>query len=112
MLRTQILEPLDFNVNAVSKEEIAQNRFLKETGIEIYTLIDNFDKGDTDLNIVSIEDFLQNLSLTHDENIIALRSYLKRPTVFLQRNKKELRINAHTETVLYLWKANMNLQYI
>ena len=24
----------------------------------------------------------------------------------------ELRINAHNETVLYLWKANMDLQYI
>ena len=24
----------------------------------------------------------------------------------------ELRINAHNETVLYLWKANMGLQYI
>ena len=112
MVQTQILEPLDFNANTASKEEIAQNKSLKETAIEIYTLIDNFDKGDTDLNIISIEDFLQNLSLTHEEYIIALRSCLKRPTVFLQRNMNELRINAHNETVLYLWKANMDLQYI
>ena len=74
--------------------------------------IDNFDKGATDLNIISIEDFLQNLSLTHDEYIIALRSGLKRPTLFLQRNMNELRINTHNLTVLYLWKANMDLQYI
>ena len=86
MVQTQILEPLDFNANTASKEEIAQNKSLKETAIKIYTLIDNFDKGDTNLNIISIEDFLQNLSLTHDEYIIALRSCLKRPTVFLQRN--------------------------
>ena len=112
MVQTQILEPLDFNANTASKEEIAQNKSLKETAIKIYTLIDNFDKGDTDLNIISIEDFLQNLSLTHDEYITALRSCLKRPTVFLQRNMNELRINAHNETVLYLWKANMDLQYI
>ena len=109
---TQILEPLDFSANTASKEEIAQNKSLKETAIQIYTLIDNFDKDDTDLNIISIEDFLQNLSLTHDKYITALRSCLKRPTVFLQRNMNELRINAHNETVLYLWKANMNLQYI
>ena len=77
-------------------------------------MIDKFDKGDTDtdLNIVSIEHFLQNLSLTHDEYIIALRSWLKRATVFLQRNMNELRIKAHNETILYLWKANMDLQYI
>ena len=114
MVQTQILEPLDFNPDTTSKEVIAQNKFLKETAIKIYTLIDKFDKGDTgtDLNIVSIEDFLQNLSLTHDEYIIALRSCLKRPTVFLQRNMNELRINAHNETILYLWKANMDLQYI
>ena len=76
MVRTQILEPLNFNANTASKEEIAQNESLKETAIEIYTLIDNFDKGDTDLNIISIEDFLQNLSLTHEEYIIALKSCL------------------------------------
>ena len=46
------------------------------------------------------------------EYITALRSCLKRPTVFLQRNVNELRINAHNETVLYLWKANRHLQYI
>ena len=112
MVQTQILEPLDLNANTASNEEIAQNKSLKETAIKIYTLIDNFDKGDTDLNIISIEDFHLNLSLTHDEYIIALISCLKRPTVFLHRNMNELRTNAHNETVLYLWKANMDLQYI
>ena len=112
MVQTQILKPLDFNANTASKEEIAQNKCLKEITIEIYTLIYNFDRGDTDSNIISIEDFLQNVSLTSDEYIISLRSCLKRPTVFLQRNMNELRINAHNETVLYLWKANMDLQYI
>ena len=112
MVQAQVLEPLDFNANTASKEEIAQNKSLKETAIKIYTLINNFDKGDTDLNIISIEDFLQNLSLTHDEYIIALRSCLKRPTVFLQRIMNGLLINALNETVLYLWKANMDLQYI
>ena len=73
MVQTQILEPLDFNADTAIKEEIAQNKSLKETAIKIYTLIDNFDKGDTDLDIVSIED----LSLTHDEYIIALSSCLK-----------------------------------
>ena len=75
-------------------------------------MIDNFDKGDTDLSIVYIEDFLQNLSLTHDEYITALRSCLKRPTVFLQRNMNELCINAQIRPFLYIWKANMGLQYI
>ena len=40
MVQTQILELLDFNANTASKEEIAQNKSLKETAIEIYTLID------------------------------------------------------------------------
>ena len=35
MVQTQILEPLDFNANTASKEEIAQNKYLKETAIEI-----------------------------------------------------------------------------
>ena len=74
MVQTQILEPLDFNANTASKD---QNKSLKEIAIKMYTLIDNFDKGDTYLNIISIEDFLQNLSKTHEEYIIALRSCLK-----------------------------------
>ena len=98
MVQTQILEPMDFNANTASKEEIAQNKALKETAIRIYKLIDQFHKGNTDLNIISIEDILRNLSLTHDEYIIALRSCLKRPTVLLQRNMNELRINAHNAT--------------
>ena len=97
MVQTQILEPLEFNANTASKAEIAQNKSLKETAIKIYTLIDNFDKGDTDLNIISIEDFLQNISLTNDEYITTLRSCLKRPTVFLQRNMNQLRINARVD---------------
>ena len=76
MIQTKILEPLDFNVKTACKEEIAQNKSLKEIAIEIYTLINNFDRGNTDLNIISIEDFLQNLSLIHDEYIIVLRSCL------------------------------------
>ena len=102
MAQTQILQPLEFNANTAINEEIDQNKSLKETAIKIYTLINNFDMGDTDLDIISIDYFLQNLSLAHDEYIIALRSCFKRPTVFLQRNMNELRINAHNETVLYL----------
>ena len=80
--------------------------------MKIYKLIDEYDKGDTDLSTISVEDFLVKLSLSEEEYITALRSCIKRPTIFLKRNMTELRINAHNEIILHLWKANMDIQYI
>ena len=59
MVQTKILEPLDFNAKTANKEEIAQNKLLKRNCyLNLHTDI-KFNEGDTDLNIISIEDFLQ-----------------------------------------------------
>ena len=112
MVRTHILEPLEFDAKTASKDEIAHNKSLKETALKIYKLIYEYDKGDSDLDMITIDDFFLKLSLTEEEYITALRSCIRRPTIFLKRNMNELRINAHNEMILHLWKANMDLQYI
>ena len=112
MVRTHILEPLEFDAKTASKEEIAHNKSLKEIALKIYKLIDEYDKGDSDLDMITMDDFFLKLSLTEEEYIIALRSCIRRLTIFLRRNMNELRINAHNEMILHLWKANMDLQYI
>ena len=112
MVSTKIIEPLEFDASTATKEEIAANAALKETAKRIYTLIDTYDKSDTDLDSVTIQDFFNELFVTEDQYVAALRSCVNRPTIFLKRDLNEIRINAHNETILHLWKANMDLQYI
>ena len=40
MVRTHILEPLEFDAKTASKEAIAHNTSLKETALKVYKLID------------------------------------------------------------------------
>ena len=113
MVRTHILEPLEFDAKTASKEEIAHNKSLKEIALKIYKLIDENDKGDSDLDIITMDDFFAKIvTFSEEECITALRSCIRRPTIFLKSNMNELRINAHNEMILHLWKADMPLQYI
>ena len=111
MVSAKILEPLKFDASAVTKEEIAANAALKETAKRIYTLIETYDKSDTDLGGITIQEFFNELYLTEEQYLNALRSCINRPTIFLKRNLKEMRINAHNITILHLWKGNMDLQF-
>ena len=43
-------------------------------------------------------------------NIVA--SSLKQPQIFLKRLPSEIRINAYSPMVLFLWRANMDVQFI
>ena len=112
MVSTQILEPLEFDASTATKDEMAANTALKETAKRIYTLIDTYDKSDTDLDSITIQDFFNELYVTEEQYVTALRSCVNRPMIFLKRNLNEIRINAHNKTILHLWKANMDLQFI
>ena len=112
MVSTKILEPLEFDARMATKEEIASNAAHKETAKRLYTLIDTYGKSDTDLGSVTIQDFFNELSVNEEQYISALRSCINRATIFLKRNLDEMRINAYNKTILHLWKANMDLQFI
>ena len=103
---------MEFDASTATKEKIAANAALKETDKRIYTLIDTYDKSDTDLGSITVQDFFNELYVTEQQYINALRSCINRPTIFLKRNLSEMRINAHNKTILHLWKANMDLQFI
>ena len=68
--------------------------------------------SDTDLDSVTIQDFFNELFVTEEQYIAAWRSCINRPTIFLKQDLNEIRINAYNETILHLWKANMDPQYI
>ena len=90
MVSTKILEPLEFDASTATKEEIAANAALKETAKRIYSLIDTYDKSDTDLDSVAIQDFFNELFVTEEQYIAALRSCVN-ITFFELGQKKKLK---------------------
>lgn len=81
--------------------------------------IDNFRKIVDEINEItkkpaalSFEKFLQSLELTEEQYISALRSSIKRNTVFLKRSLEESFVNNYNEELLELHNANMDIQFI
>jgi len=55
---------------------------------------------------------LSHLNVTEEDYLLALRSSLNSPTVFLKRKPNELRINNYNAPCLSAWRANMDIQFI
>lgn len=70
--------------------------------------LDNINKG-KDLNF---EEFLNELNLSKDQYMEAVRSSIKTTTIFLQRRLNEIRINNYNKILLQSWRANMDIQFI
>ena len=68
-------------------------------------------KDDQDTNI-SFGQLLLDLNVTEESYLLAIRSSLNAPTVFLKRNPNELRINNYNPPCLSAWRANMDIQYV
>lgn len=70
----------------------------------------------TDLKINSTEmsfsEFLEKLNLTEDLYIIAVRSSLTAPKLFLKRNVAEIRENPYNDLMIRCWEANLDVQFI
>jgi hypothetical protein len=61
---------------------------------------------------ITYEDFLLKLGLDEEGYMLAIRSSLKSSRVFLKRNSSEININAYNTDILYLHRANMDIQFI
>jgi Helitron helicase-like domain at N-terminus len=57
-------------------------------------------------------EFLAGLGLTQEFYLLAIRSSLKRTTVFLKRSTNAIFINAYNKKILKAWKANMDIQFV
>ncbi|KAK3933221.1 ATP-dependent DNA helicase PIF4 [Frankliniella fusca] len=60
----------------------------------------------------SFDEYLAYLNVDEQSYFQALRSKLKRPTVFLGRNLNERRVNAYNREMLILWEAHMDIQLV
>ena len=72
MVSSKILEPWEFDTSRATKDEIAATSAFKETAKRIYTLIDTYDKSDTDLGSITIQDLFNELYVTEEQYITAL----------------------------------------
>ncbi len=55
---------------------------------------------------------LKELDVSQREHVLAIRSSINCPTIFLKRNLNELRINNYNSACLHAWRANMDIQFV
>lgn len=103
MRKTTILLPLESPISNEEKKKAQNlNREIKQKTELIARLHED----------CSFDEYLDYLGVTEESYIIAIRSNLKRPTVFLRRNLNERKINAYNREMLILWEAHMDIQFI
>jgi len=57
-------------------------------------------------------EILSKLNITEDAYILAIRSSLKRTSIFLRRNSTEVAINSYNPVILSLFESNIDLQFV
>ena len=61
---------------------------------------------------ITFDEFLMRTNLSIEDYILAVRSSIKRTTVFLRRSPSEVRVNAYNPALLFIWRANMDIQLV
>ena len=97
MKKTQILYPLDDTV----LQTIVKN--LKESWRDISKKLNDLKEGKD----ITFEKLLDSLSVSEETYILAIRSHLNCPTIFLRRRPNELRVNNYNPACLSAWRANI-----
>ena len=60
----------------------------------------------------SFGEFLSNLEMNEEQYISAIRSSLTQVKIFLKREPSDIRVNAHSKSLLSAWNANQDLQFV
>ena len=61
---------------------------------------------------ITFDQFFINLEVSEERYILAIRSSLNCPTIFLKRKPNQLRVNIYNPACLSAWRANMDVQFI
>lgn len=61
---------------------------------------------------VTFDQLLDELNISEADYILALRSSLNSPTIFLKRQANELRINNYNTSCLLAWTEDMDIQFV
>ena len=102
MRSTEILYPFD------EDDDTDELEHHKETWKIVQKYLNDMKEGED----ITFDQLLVNLKLTEQDYLLAIRSSLKAPTVFLKRKPNELRINNYNAACLSAWHANMDIQFV
>ena len=99
---TQILYPLD--------EHHLQN---KELYSKLYNDINKFIQLKyKNKEFINFDQILNELNMSYETYILALRSTINKKKIFLKRSLEEIYINSYMSHLLHVWKANHDIQYV
>ena len=101
MRSTRILHPLE----SVSESDV---KILKDLWKDIKKELNDLKEGVD----ITFDQLMENLGVSEERYILAIRSSLNSPTVFLKRMPNELRVNNYNPACLKAWRANMDVQYV
>ena len=102
MRSTQIFYPLDDD----TCESVIKSK--KELWKDIKNKLNDLKEGED----ITFDQLLKELDVSEREYVLAIRSYINCPTIFLKRNPNELRINNYNPACLHTWRANMDIQFV
>ena len=102
MRSTKILYPLEENTSPI----------LVKSSKELWKKIENTLNDLKEGKDISFDELLKEFDVSERQYILAIRSSLNCPTIFLKRSSNELRINNYNPTCLLAWRANMDIQYV
>ena len=100
MPRTVILEPFP------KEDDLAD---VKQNFSNIRSLHEKFFRQEQD---VSFETILSELGISEHDYILAIRSYIKRPQIFLKRGSLDVSINSYNIDILSLFESNIDIQFV
>ena len=101
MKSTSILYPLD----DMSDTDIQKH---KDNWRNITENLNDMKEGED----ITFDQLLVSLNITEQKYILAIRSSLNSPTIFLKREPNELRVNNYNSACLSAWRANMDIQFV
>lgn len=104
MRQTSILHPLE------TEKEIEEKHIHSEKLKEIKQKTEEILK-DKDVDL-TFDEYLEKIGFNENDYILAIRSELMRPKIFLRRDICEAYINNYNKDLLLLHQANMDVQYI
>ena len=61
---------------------------------------------------ITFDELLAELHLNEESCLLAIRSLINTPTIFLRRKSDEIRINNYNSVCLTVWRANMEIQFV
>jgi hypothetical protein len=100
MDRTMVLPPLDNTISSSALQRAKNNMTKINTAL-----------SSNDLEDISLETFIDNLDISFEDYILAIRSTLTKVSIMYKRKVIHRNVNPFNKFILEAWGANMDIQF-